>query len=154
VPVIAGAFLIIGGLLGFLSTWLVEGRKTKEALRTRFADELLEVTSSMTGRASELIDVGREIIHALEKPESSTEARAAELSRMREPIVDALLNESWRLELIAPKHVRDASLELLKKAMIVAISHDEEKLTNSLGELAGANESMRLAIRTYFNVDQ
>jgi hypothetical protein len=54
VPVIAGAFLIIGGALGFYFNWVIENRKAKAALRNRFIDQILETCAKILTHSTEL----------------------------------------------------------------------------------------------------
>lgn len=47
VPVVAGVFLLLGGLLGFWSNWLLEGRKQKRSEYLRWDEDIRKYASEI-----------------------------------------------------------------------------------------------------------
>lgn len=53
-PVVAGSFLIVGALLGFLFNWLLEGRKASRAAAIRWDDDLRKFAAELITNIGQL----------------------------------------------------------------------------------------------------
>lgn len=153
VPVVAGVFLLLGGVLGFWFNRVNEDRKEKAALSTRFLDQLLEVCAEQSGRTNEITNLNRKILAAAKEWDETKLDELNELYETRNAEMDLLLEGSWTLELIAPKPIRDASLHLLKMAMVAALSHEPAKLEPALKDLTDATEEFRKQLRKFIHVE-
>ena len=104
VPMIAGGFLILGGVLTFVYTYINDFRKDRREDRRRFDEKTLDSAAQIASRAREifLLDVvnerdGREISEMLGKANA---------------LLDQMLFDSMVFTYVAPRLVRDEAQKL------------------------------------------
>jgi hypothetical protein len=117
VPVVAGAFLILGGLLTFVANWRIKGRELRQAEISRWDKDILDTSTKFLEGLFALImtavpDSDRYIPDMVAR---GTAQLALNLS---------LSGDVYRLTLIAPQMVSDAARELHISAEIMVDSAD------------------------------
>ena len=159
VPVIAGGFLILGAALGFLFNWLIENRKAKAALRTRFVDQTLGFSSKVLSDASELrrhsLYLGASL-GAEEHVKNRASEQAQRLAYEEEMVrrTDLIIAGLSSLTLITPKAIRDAGDKFGEAAMELgwmnkATSTD---VTAALKQFEDTKNTFEEAVRRLFGV--
>ena len=156
VPVIAGAFLVIGALLGFLFNWIADARKAKREHTQRWHDEVrkLSVEAVAAARAvheESVIEVG---LHEVPDPDDQPKADGEiALSRERaQAAYDKLLELLGGMNLVAPDEVNNALSEMASKAFNVKISQPYQA-SESRDELRPAVTAFLVAVRKHLGVE-
>lgn len=142
VPVVAGAFLIIGGLLTFMYTYANERRKSRLEDERRFEAEIIALY--------ETLDRGIEYLHNTEPPD---EGDAEDVQRYKDvywPIYLSILRAHQRLEIIAPVSLYAISARIQHHAY--RFYPDERRVERDMPALVDAGEEMRQTLRRHLRI--
>lgn len=149
VPVVAGAFLLLGAILGFLFNWFLEGRKQKRELRARWDANLLDHTSAVTTLTKTLALAARDY-HVFEKREFD-EATAPSAAKMHNAYGD-LQRECDLLSLVAPPVVRDAAKKVMERAWPIVRLKETDDLIEVYESLQDAADDLAAEVRKHFGI--
>jgi hypothetical protein len=140
VPVVAGAFLIAGALLGFLFNRLQDDRRMKREDRLRWDDRILERSAKFVQSAEEL---NAAVIHMLGRdvPEELVEKLDRDMSR-----------QAAFLSLVVPIDLRDRVGDVVFAAIDVRYTSDPEERLAKASLLFEASTAYDAAVREYFGL--
>jgi hypothetical protein len=142
----AVAFVILGGALTLLSTWLIERRKTSQEDRTRYMDRQLEHASVMAEKAKEVRKVVARVGWSPTAGATKEHRDAMQAARDEIKVASAeALEANSKISLIAPESLRQPARNL-NGAILYArtvtdaagAKHCETNLKDALGKFESA----------------
>lgn len=113
VPVIAGGFLLLGALLGFVLNRINEQSKQRREANTRWHDLIRELSAEIVTRSDQLWEMRfqrNQIISGMENARQEFRSRTAEIDAVQV----GLISKANELKLLAPSNVSDAAREIVK----------------------------------------
>jgi hypothetical protein len=114
VPVIAGSFLIIGGLFTFFYTWMHDRRQARRDLDWKLNEKTLEQSVAFVVSAKEVFDL----------PRPETQQELNKLLLTCEKIVNDMFFASAMLTYVGPKPVRMEAQSVFDRCYQVSVSKD------------------------------
>ena len=167
VPLIAGAFLVIGALLGFWFNWLLDGRNARRDQIRKWDTDIRELGSRALGAAALLpteLDLAADtavlaMSNAIEKVKSSGGRATLSYRNVSSPAHQELIQHCSALELVAPSSIKNSSQQLrmvfnqlLRTAMASKGIPMPDLLPRTVSDLEGSASALQDAIREHFGL--
>jgi len=142
VPVIAGGFLLLGGTLTFLYTYLNDRRKSRLEDNRRFETEIIQQYEALDGVIEQ--------IHQTEPPDRSDAEDVDRYMAIYWPLYMKAVRANQRLEIVAPRSIYSLS-RLILREVNGFFPRDSSDRSNMVA-LVEAGDALLKELRVYLRI--
>ncbi len=158
VPLIAGVFLVVGAVLGFLFNWLADRRKARREDIRKWDDRVLELSAKVIALAAQ---VESEIVtDPTKQDEAQPLIQWDETGEMTVTMPQAwitfqmLTQDCAALGMVAPQNVKDAADTLHSATKSLLFGSKKHLGFGRAQAVFDASDALRQAIRTSFGLEE